>query len=217
MDDRHGGNRVEWNEVDLNYIGNIVDRYGDKGDTFWSRYHETTRGQLTMAHWVDHFEWKFLLKHLVAQSRILDYGCGSGHSDIFLAMHGHEIVGYDISPTAIDIAKYIASIQTQDIRDRLEFHLNKLPVRNYDIIWSSHTIEHISLEMLPEVFNLVRSVASEIPMLISVPLGTAYDVPNHVNHWYSDKELEESLSRYVDITWTSTDNENQVIRAMCKV
>lgn len=36
--------------------------------------------------------------------RVLDFGCGSGHDDVFLAKRGFDVVGVDFTPIALDRA-----------------------------------------------------------------------------------------------------------------
>ena len=43
--------------------------------------------------------------HAVAPGRALEVGCGTGTNAIYLAQHGFEVVGVDISPLAVDKAR----------------------------------------------------------------------------------------------------------------
>ena len=35
------------------------------------------------------------------RGRVLDVGCGTGELSLYLASHGHEVLGFDIAPTAV--------------------------------------------------------------------------------------------------------------------
>jgi len=41
----------------------------------------------------------------IAPGRTLEVGCGTGTNAIYLAQHGFEVVGVDISPLAVDKAR----------------------------------------------------------------------------------------------------------------
>lgn len=48
--------------------------------------------------------------------RVLDVGCGTGEHALLAASHGHEAVGVDLSPRAIDLAKHKAADRALDVR-----------------------------------------------------------------------------------------------------
>jgi len=43
--------------------------------------------------------------HAIAPARALEVGCGTGTNAIYLAQHGFEVLGVDISPIAIETAR----------------------------------------------------------------------------------------------------------------
>src|SRR5262249_36414593 len=43
--------------------------------------------------------------HAIAPGRTLEVGCGTGTNAIYLAQHGFEVVGVDISPLAVENAR----------------------------------------------------------------------------------------------------------------
>ena len=54
--------------------------------------------------------------------RVLDFGCGTGWTSIMLARTGAEVVGMDIAPAALAIAREVADRElTPDARARVEF------------------------------------------------------------------------------------------------
>jgi len=205
---------VTYVEVDIGKIGEIVNRYNEVGTTLWSRYHETTHGQLRMRHWDNHPEWRFLDSQIERHSLILDYGCGSGNADVFLAILGHTVVGYDSSPTATDVARYIASIQSPEVSQRLSFYSKAIPRREYDVIWICHVLEHIPKSEWASVFGLLKEYAPHPKLVVSSPLGKAYYVPDHVNFWYTDKELADDLSQFVAIDDSLTNYTEHVVRVI---
>lgn len=54
--------------------------------------------------------------------RVVDFGCGTGWTSIMLARTGAEVVGMDIAPAALQIAREVADRElTAETRARLEF------------------------------------------------------------------------------------------------
>ncbi len=48
---------------------------------------------------------EFVESHRLAPGRALEVGCGTGTNAIYLAQHGFEVVGVDVSPLAVDKAR----------------------------------------------------------------------------------------------------------------
>jgi cyclopropane fatty-acyl-phospholipid synthase-like methyltransferase len=46
-----------------------------------------------------------LAEHGAIAGSVLDVGCGTGEGALYLAEHGHDVVGIDAAPTAIDRAR----------------------------------------------------------------------------------------------------------------
>lgn len=199
-------------EPDLDVIGQIVDLYGDKSSAAWSRYHETERGYLTMAFWENHFEWKFVVSRY-SPCIVVDYGCGTAHSDVFLADAGFGVIGYEPNLTNFHVAQYVVSVQTQNIRSGI-YLTNTPPVRELagiSLVWISHVLEHVPKEDWRDFFKPIVSNGWKI--LISVPLGRAYYVPSHINIWDSESELVADLEAAgLTVQWSEIDSENNVIR-----
>jgi SAM-dependent methyltransferase len=53
--------------------------------------------------------------------RILDFGCGTGWTSVMLARMGAEVVGMDIAPAALAIAKQVGDREMGEGRSRLSF------------------------------------------------------------------------------------------------
>ena len=67
-------------------------------DLFIHRYLQSPR-TLQLAFWENHFELDSFKIWPEIRGRVLDFGCGSGHLDLFLARRGHIIHGVDMSKT----------------------------------------------------------------------------------------------------------------------
>lgn len=51
------------------------------------------------ADWIIRFHNMFLKKNIPMDSRILDYGCGSGNNSIFFLQKGYSVFGVDVAPS----------------------------------------------------------------------------------------------------------------------
>ena len=51
---------------------------------------------------------RFLSRYLKPRSRVLEVGCGPGHNSLELARRGYRVVGIDLSPACVEIARRTA-------------------------------------------------------------------------------------------------------------
>lgn len=174
---------------------------------------------LKMFFWENHFEWKVVREYPEIRGHILDFGCGSGHSDILLARKGYKLHGVDLSPIGIAIATYLIAKENAEIRERLSFEVADVTKTRttqilFDSAWSSHVFEHIA-DPTPILHGLKSWLKPWAHLLISVPLGYAYDDPGHVNHFANGEELQNYLGEMVTVIRIDISREFQVIRALC--
>ncbi len=176
---------------------------------------------LLLGFWQTHFEWRDLVALPGMSGRILDFGCGSGHSDIFVARFGATIHGIDLSGIGIDIANHLRSHEAPEIQRRVSFQMADVRVDRpadgpFDCAWASHVFEHIADPA--EIFDGLRAwLKPGAPMLISVPLGHAYDDPSHLHHWATAEALGEHLAPHAAVQSVEALADKQVIRALCRI
>ena len=70
-------------------------------------------------------------------SRILDAGCGQGRLTGFLTDRGHTVVGFDVDPVLIDIAKEANPDATFYVGD---LSTDKIPESDFDLIVSAGNV-----------------------------------------------------------------------------
>jgi len=71
------------------------------------------------------------------ESRILDAGCGQGRLTGFLTERGHTVVGFDVDPVLIDIAKEANPDATFYVGD---LSTDKIPESDFDLIVSAGNV-----------------------------------------------------------------------------
>ncbi len=94
--------------------------------------------------------------------RTLDAGCGDGQFLAFLAGHGFEVSGVDLSETAIESARRrcpSASLQVGSLEAPLAF-----PSQTFDAVWCTEILEH--LFDVPRALGELNRVLSDRGLLI---------------------------------------------------
>ena len=80
--------------------------------------------------------------------RILDVGCGAGVFSVWMAQHGHRVVGLDLFPEAIAMARARAAAENIDVefvtRDLVDYR----PAERFDLVYDSgclHSLVGVSV------------------------------------------------------------------------
>lgn len=121
-------------------------------------------------------------KQLPHYSKVIEVGCGTGQTLEVLSRH-HTTIGFDISPTALSLAKHNCHYRVQGDIFSIPFKDN-----SFDLVYNSGVIEHF-----PNPTNIaaVKEMAR-----ITKPGGTlVIIVPNSVCLWY---RLGKFLAVYLD-------------------
>lgn len=206
---KEGGKRVDF-----------VDELTRESDEVFLRRLDVFPQAFKMSFWENHFEWKSLKYFPEVSGRILDFGCGTGHLDVMLARDGRIVHGIDLSPLAISIGNFLKSKEKAFVQSSLAFSVanvtkDKPAGELFDSGWSSHVFEHIA-DPAPILGGLRNWLKPDGYLLISVPLGDAYDDPGHINHFSDAKQLNAYLHGHVSVERIDVSVEYQVIRALCR-
>ncbi|HOU59562.1 MAG TPA: class I SAM-dependent methyltransferase [Kiritimatiellia bacterium] len=186
---------------------------------FVDRLKERPRA-LKRDYWKHHFALDSFRAFPEIKGRILDFGCGSGHLDYWLAVKGMTITGIDASPVAIAIANRVRQRANPIVAQRLEYIEADVcqtytGPKRFDAVWSCEVFEHIA-KPGGVLQGLRQYVRSGTYFLICVPLGRAFDNPGHVNHFYTEGELTDFLRPHLSVIRTETDLRNDILRALCQ-
>ncbi|MCB1112947.1 MAG: class I SAM-dependent methyltransferase, partial [Chlamydiia bacterium] len=102
---------------------------------------------------------KAFLSYLAPKSKILDLGCGPGRDSKFFVDKGYEVIGVDISPQMIALARNSVPQANFLVSDIESLKLND---ESIDAIWASASLLHVSKKAMSGVLeNLYRTLKPE--------------------------------------------------------
>lgn len=135
-----------------------------------------------------------------AEKRVLDLGCNTGYGTKIIKASGADVIGLDVSPEAIAIARrrYGSAGIEFDCTDG-----DRLPFadQSFDIVTSFQVIEHLvdSSRFLSEILRVIRPGGRAIFTTPNGPLrlhpGTRPWNPFHVREFSAD-ELQRLLRKF---------------------
>jgi 2-polyprenyl-3-methyl-5-hydroxy-6-metoxy-1,4-benzoquinol methylase len=121
-------------------------------------------------------EYPFWLLRDVRGRRVLEIGCGDGCNAILLALKGATVVGIDISPRAIEVARKRAAFH--GVADRVTFHalqlesfLTRAPGR-FDVICGFAILHHLCPVLDSVMASLTQLSHAETFFLFTEPMAT---------------------------------------------
>jgi len=92
--------------------------------------------------------------------KVLDLGCGSGRHTVYLAKHGFDAYGLDISKHGIKIAKGWLKKEKLKANFKIEDMYKKLPYKNnfFDAIVSTQTLHHGRIEKIRKLIKEIKRI-----------------------------------------------------------
>jgi len=100
-----------------------------------------------------------LLAQDIKGKKVLDYCCGKGDLGVFLAMHGADVSGIDISEKAIEVANFKANVNNLDIDFRVMDAENlDFPDESFDFVIGFEALHHVIIypKMPSELARVMR-------------------------------------------------------------
>ncbi len=117
---------------------------------------------------------KAFLSYLAPESKILDLGCGPGRDSKFFVDKGYEVIGVDISPQMIAIARNSVPQANFLVSDIESLKLND---ESIDAIWASASLLHVSKKAMSGVLeNLYRTLKPEGIFYVSMKKGSGEEL-----------------------------------------
>jgi 2-polyprenyl-3-methyl-5-hydroxy-6-metoxy-1,4-benzoquinol methylase len=120
-------------------------------------------------------EFRFQILGSLQRKRILDVGCGDGRNSVLLAKLGAaQVVGIDIAPAAIELAKNRARID--GVQDRVSFlcsplEMAELSSDSFDVIWGDAILHHLIPELEMILNKLTSWAKPDALMLFAEPIN----------------------------------------------
>jgi SAM-dependent methyltransferase len=103
-------------------------------------------------------EYAYYLLGDVLNKTVLDLGCGTGENSVLLARRATQVVGLDISPDLVKIARRRAQAQGQTIQFIVtSAYATGLPRESVDVVFGEAILHHLDLERAAnEVRRILR-------------------------------------------------------------
>ncbi len=105
-------------------------------------------------------EYAYHLLGDVSGKTVLDYGCGSGENSVLAVDHGAKVIGIDISPDLIALARKRSELHS--VEQNVEFRVgsaHELPLddQSVDVVFGKAILHHLDLKLSSrEVFRVLR-------------------------------------------------------------
>jgi SAM-dependent methyltransferase len=127
------------------------------------------------------------LEPILREKKILEIGCGEGHSTGVFAEFGKSVVGFDISETAIGRAKRLRL-------PKVDFYVSSMTefqaYREFDVIVLLECLYYLSAEDQARTLNAIK--IGEGTLIISAPvIGT-----DQFRKYYTESELVNLLNAH---------------------
>lgn len=133
--------------------------------------------------------------------RVLDLGCGSGWLSVFLARHGFDVVGVDVSAHAIELGKTWAKDESLGIEFQCQ-DITKLnfPEKYFKSIVANSIFEHLSLDLAEKTIALSSRILATGGLfvacfdIVGTGPGEYYSLADGT-HVYTDKARQGMILR----------------------
>lgn len=114
------------------------------------------------------------LSHLTPGATILDLGCGPGRDAAYFVSKNYRVIGIDISPQMIALAKKSVPQASFIISDIESLNLKNNSV---DAIWASASLLHVSKQAMPGVLDsLYRTLKPGGILYVSMKKGSGEEI-----------------------------------------
>lgn len=153
----------------------MMARIKNKDEDFYNNFHHGAKIQAKVIP-ENNFTYRNtikILKPLIENGNltILDYGCGVGTVDFFLASKGHKVLGLEVSREAVQICR--RSAEAIGVSSNAKFgDISKFKTVRPDLIICSEVIEHVNNDL-----KLLKDLADRLKkgghILISTPTVNA--------------------------------------------
>jgi 2-polyprenyl-3-methyl-5-hydroxy-6-metoxy-1,4-benzoquinol methylase len=133
-----------------------------------------------------------------APGRILDVGCGPGHTLVEAKRRGWDPVGVDLVPDAVQVAveRYGLDVRCGMLEE------SGLPERSFDVVSATHVLEH-QQDAAGFLTSIARWVKPGGYLFVEVPNWSSVDRMGNGDKWFGLRPLEH-LGHYSPRTLAKT-------------
>ena len=177
----------------MGFIGNII--YG-----VMSNKEKVERCQKN----IREAEWKEIKAYIKPNSSFIDVGCGAGYTlKKVIDVYNCDAIGIDPVPGEHGVGRY--SVEKQKNNKIIRGSAENIPFRNceFDIIYSSHVLEHVNNEM-KSLSEMKRILKDDGILILGVPTAlmawialvsqliftTHIRIYNFIRHFFSNQILK---------------------------
>lgn len=132
-------------------------------------------------------------------SKILDIGSGPGNESIFLAKQGMKVIGLDLNPEAIGLAKKLAKLQNVDVKF-VQGDALKLPFKDqaFDVVNDTFVFHHFESSIRRQYAREISRVLK--PGGIFILRGFSYRMtPGSGPFRLTSKDVLDAFSPYFSV------------------
>jgi SAM-dependent methyltransferase len=115
----------------------------DRAGARWDRKEFMATGNVEFDRWLD---WFLTLGLRPRRRRALDFGCGAGRMSQAIARHFTEVVGVDVAPSMIELARELNDRPGVTFVHHDRPDLSPFPTRHFDLVYSILVLQHIRPE-----------------------------------------------------------------------
>jgi len=145
-------------------------------------------------------EFRFSVLQDFREKTFLDVGCGDGRNAVLLAKLGARVVGIDISPAAVELARKRARIN--GVQDATSFVCSPLEIvqfapNSFDVIWGDAILHHLIPVLETILGRLVIWAKPGSTMLFAEPINLSptlrrlrQSLPIHTHATPGERPLE---------------------------
>jgi 2-polyprenyl-3-methyl-5-hydroxy-6-metoxy-1,4-benzoquinol methylase len=147
---------------------------------------------------VARYRMDFLERVVTVPGRILDVGCGDGHTLAEAKHRGWDAVGVDLVADAVEnaVTRYGLDVRRASLEE------SGLPHQSFDVVVTTHVLEH-QLDGSGFLTSIARWARPGGYLLIEVPNWSSADRWSNKDHWFGLRPLEH-LGHYSPRTLART-------------
>lgn len=145
-----------------------------------------SRLELSGTYYLAYRDLPQIISERVTGGRALDFGCGTGRSTRFLRKLGFDVVGADISPEMLQLARAIDPAGDYRLINDADIGEN-----NFDLILSAFTFDNVpTMQRKVELFRSLAGLLAPAGRIIS--LGSSPEIYLHQWTSFSTAEFPEN-------------------------